>query len=306
MTLPKKVSISDWTHNNKKLAAPKLITFDAYNTLYCSTIPVIEQYSLIASKYNIIEDSNELVKRFSTIFKRLTTKYPNYGKYSNITADQWWAYLITELFQPHSVSQEMISEILRRFKTNKSYTAYPDVIEFIKSIKLKYPNAIIGIVSNTDPAVYDLLKSLELFEFFTPYTYFSYDLDLSKPDIKIFNYVIEDVLKRNPGLINGTVTKENFLKDCWHIGDEMKKDMLAAEKAGWNGILVDRLDRNGFLDSISSRSDMTEHDLQLDKIDQHAKQIWEVCRDRNEFVQLNDRTFVVPNIRVVKSMFLSE
>lgn len=303
MTFPKNISINGGTQKNMRLPPPKLITFDAYNTLYCSTIPVMEQYAAIALKYNINEDSQELVKRFTPTFKRLTEKYPNYGKHSNITADQWWSYLISELFQPHHVSQDMISEILARFKTNKAYTAYPDVIEFIKAIKVKYPNVIIGIISNTDPAVYDLLKSLGLFQFFTPYTYFSYDLDISKPNIEIFNYVVDDVLKRNPDITTDSTTKEKFLQDCWHIGDELKKDMLAAEKAGWNGILVDRLDRNGFINNISSRSEMSEHDLQLDKIDQHAEKIWEVCRNRDELVQLSDRTFVVPNFRVIKSMF---
>lgn len=303
MTFSRNISISEWTQKNNRLPPPKLITFDAYNTLYCSTIPVMEQYAAIALKYNINEDSRELVKKFTPTFKRLTTKFPNYGKHSNITADQWWSYLITELFHPHHVSQDMIFEILARFKTNKAYTAYPDVVEFIKAIKLKYPDVIVGIISNTDPAVYDLLKSLGIFHFFAPYTYFSYDLDISKPDVEIFNYAVNDVLQKNPDFITDSTTKEIFLQGCWHIGDELNKDMLAAERAGWNGILVDRLDRNGFIKNISSRSEMTEHDLQLDKIDQHAEKIWEVSQNREELVQLNDRTFVVPNVRVVKSMF---
>lgn len=82
--------------------------------------------------------------------------------------------------------------------------------------------------------------------------------------------------------------------------------MLAAENAGWNGILVDRLNKNGYLDDYSSKVGMTEHELLLDKIDQHAENIWELCRDKDEFVQINERTFVVPNIRVVKHIFLQE
>lgn len=311
MTFPKRESLSSWARVQKCLLPPKLITFDAYNTLYCSTIPVMEQYALIALKYNIIENPNDLVGRFTPIFKKLSTLYPNYGKHSNISADQWWTLLIKELFKSHLVPQEMIREILARFKTNEAYTAYPDVIEFIKAIKSRYPNVILGIISNTDPAAYDLLESLGLFQHFIPYTYFSYDLDMSKPDTKLFDYVIDDVLKRQPDLVattinTSTTAKQLFLENCWHIGDELEKDMLAAQNAGWNAILVDRLDRNGFLNNISSRADMTEHDLQLDKIDQHAENIWDFCRDRDELVQLNEKTFVVPNIRVVTRMFLQE
>lgn len=306
MTFPKKCSISNWVQANKQLPRPRLITFDAYNTLYCSTVPVMEQYAEIASKYGIEENEIDLVTRFTPIFKRLTLKYPNYGKHSQISADEWWTLLIKELFQSYQVTEEMVNEILARFKTNRSYTAYPDILEFIKAIKSQYPEVILGIISNTDPACYELLKSLGLFLYFTPYTYFSYDLDMSKPDPKIFDYVIDDVLKRNPDLLKFNESKENLLHGCWHIGDEMKKDMLAAERAGWNSILVDRLDRNGFLNNITSREDMTEHDLQLDKIDQHAEDIWEVCCNLKEFIQLNENTFVVPNLRVVRSMFLEE
>ena len=82
--------------------------------------------------------------------------------------------------------------------------------------------------------------------------------------------------------------------------------MLAIENAGGKGILVDRLNKNGYLDNYSSKVGMIEHELLLDKIDQHAENIWELCRDKEEFVQINERTFVVPNIRVVKQIFLQE
>lgn len=306
MTFPKKGSIRESTLTIKPLLPPKLITFDAYNTLYCSTIPVLEQYANVATKYGILEDPDNLIQRFPKCFKELTKRHPNYGKYTNITGDEWWSILIKDLFQPYDVPQDMISEIVARFKTKEAYSAYPDIIEFIKSIKLKYPDVILGIISNTDPAVYDLLKNLNLFQYFTPYTYFSYDLDMSKPDSKLFDYVVNDVLKRNPKINGDLSDKQSFLKHCWHIGDEIGKDMLAAENAGWNGILVDRLDKNGYLGNYSSRTSMTEHELLLDKVDQHAENIWELCREKDVFVQLNERTFVVPNIRVVKHIFLQD
>lgn len=306
MTFPKKYSISESIQTIKPLLPPKLITFDAYNTLYCSSIPVLEQYASIARKYGIIIDPNNLVKRFPECFKKLTKIHPNYGKYTNITGDEWWSILIKDLFQPHDVPQDMISKIVTHFKTKKAYSTYPDIIEFIKAIKLKYPDIILGVISNTDPAVYDLLKNLNLFQYFTPYTYFSYDLEISKPNPKIFDYVINDVLKKNPEITNGLLDRQSLLKHCWHIGDEIEKDMLAAENAGWNGILVDRLDKHGYLGDYSSKRSMTEHELLLDKIDQHVQNIWEICHAKDWFVQLNERTFVVPNIRVVKHIFLQE
>ena len=69
MTFPKKISISDSTKKIKPLLPPKLITFDAYNTLYGSTIPVVEQCTNVNAKYSIFEVSNALVKRFPKCLK---------------------------------------------------------------------------------------------------------------------------------------------------------------------------------------------------------------------------------------------
>lgn len=318
---PKRFNSASWS---TKLITPRLITFDAYNTLYCTTLPVIEQYMSVAEIYGIKTDRMKLVNKFTVVFKDLTLKYPNYGKYHNMSAIEWWSLLLTQLFTPHPISDAMINDILKRFQGQEAYAVYPDVLNFLKYCQLQYPNVKLGIISNTDPIVYILLENLGILDFFKDHLYLSYELDISKPDTRIFHHVINDVIGRHPDILVGLTQKNELAKYCWHIGDEMKKDMIAANNAGWNAILVDRLNRNGFFYETSDykhngdlgnnidnqshnyllrRKDMNEYSLQIDKIDQHAMKIWNLSKDRTDFIQLTEKTFVVPNINTIQKMF---
>lgn len=311
---PKRFNLATWS---QKLATPRLITFDAYNTLYCTTIPVIEQYMSVAEIYGIKVDQMKLVDKFTVVFKDLAIKYPNYGKYHNMTVTEWWSLLLTRLFTPHIISDKMISDILTRFEGQEAYAVYPDVLNFLRFCQLQYPNVKLGIISNTDPIAYILLKNLGILDFFRDHLYLSYELDLSKPDVRIFHHVIDDVIEKHPEILKGLTHKKELAKFCWHIGDEMKKDMIAANNAGWNAILVDRLNKNGFFydpednnyheilsnNYLLRRKDMNEYSLQIDKIDQHAMKIWNLSKDRTDFIQLAEKTFVVPNVTTIQKMF---
>ena len=46
------------------LLKPKLVTFDAYNTLYSTTLPVMEQYSRLGRKYGLDSSAQELTLKF--------------------------------------------------------------------------------------------------------------------------------------------------------------------------------------------------------------------------------------------------
>ncbi|CCK70480.1 Dpi35p KNAG_0E02190 [Huiozyma naganishii CBS 8797] len=306
MTYPKKMTLPSQGKIEPPVLPPKLITFDAYNTLYCSTTPIMEQYSAIALKYGIKVPVERLNERFRKTFQTLNDKYPNYGKHFGFSANDWWARLIRQVFLPTEVPESLVDDILERVLTKEGFIAYPDIIDFVKEVKGRFPDVIIGVVSNTDPDCYELLRQLGLFDYFKGAVYLSYDIELFKPDPKLFDYVVSDVVKRHPGIIGEGDSIKTFRRHCWHVGDEFKKDLLAAQKAGWNAVLVDRLNRNGLLNDLEQRSEMTEHDLYMDKLDQHAEKIWDHCRDQKHFVQLNETSFVVPNITVLKQLFLAE
>lgn len=283
-----------------KPEVPKVLTFDAYNTLYATTLPVMEQYCLVAKKYGIEADPRQLTANFPLIFKALKEEHPNYGKYTNITAQEWWSHLITNVFRPMVTTKEMIDEILERFEGFEAYAVYPDLLELLEHIKENYPNVVLGIISNTDPVVYTLIKNLGLFQYFKNHFYLSYDLEVKKPSKEIFQLAIEDILKKNPGMLSDT-TMQDFKRNCWHVGDEAENDMLAAKDAGWNGIVIDRDNKYGYLSESFEKIDRDEDLLSVDKINHNFETTWKNSIIQMDTVQLEERAFVISNYRVLKS-----
>ena len=303
MSFPKQLPMSYWlTH--RALPIPKVITFDAYNTLYCALVPVMEQYSLEAQKGGVRIPAETLAARFPGVFKSVKERYPNYGKYNGLTADQWWYTLIKELFHGTHISDSIIHSILDRFKGREAYGVYPDVLHFLQFMRKNHPNTVIGIISNTDPNVYQLLENLGILEYFKGFTYFSYELEMSKPSQKIFDHVIDDVMKKRPELFVEESVQVDVRKGCWHVGDEWKNDLLAAKEAGWNSVLVDRANIHGCIGENSiPNKEMSEHEVAIQKVNQKMPDIWEFCKNKDNAVQLDNKTFVVPNIYCFKSFF---
>ncbi|QLL30518.1 hypothetical protein HG536_0A03360 [Torulaspora globosa] len=302
MAFPRRIPIGGWKHALKP-ESPTVITFDAYNTLYATTLPVMQQYCLVAKKYNVIADPMQLTMKFPKVFKELRDRHPNYGKFTGITAVEWWSKLITNVFQPLEISKEMVEEILVRFEGYQAYQVYPDVLDFIKEAKSKHPDVILGIISNTDPVVYTLLQNLGLYEYFKPHIFLSYDLDLKKPSKEIFEYALEDMAKRYPRLLEnndlGTLRSR-----CWHIGDEAINDMRGAENAGWNGVLIDRNNKYGHLSRSFEHKDRSSDLLSVDKIDTTSSISYEESLRQMDTVLLGERAFVVSNFKTLQDFLL--
>lgn len=297
---PKRLSLGNWNASNKP-EIPKILTFDAYNTLYATTLPVMEQYCLVGKKYGIEADPKQLTQNFPVVFKALKEEHPNYGKYTNINAKQWWSYLIVNMFKSYKVPNEMIDEILERFEGPNAYIVYPDLLELLNYIKAKHPNVVLGIISNTDPLVYTLIKNIGLFDYFKTHLYLSYDLDIKKPSKEIFQYVFDDIINKHPRMLECS-TEAELKKRCWHVGDEAENDMLGAVMAGWNGILIDRSNKYGYFSGLSSKKKRTDNSISVDKIDHNFEESWSESMKQTDSIQLSENTFVISNYNVLKSI----
>lgn len=301
MTYPRRIPLNAWS-DALKAAKPLIITFDAYNTLYATKLPVMEQYCIVGQKYGIKANPLTLTKNFPDVFKRLRETYPQYGKFSNIGPEEWWSTLIKNVFAPIEIPDEMVSEILLRFEGFDSYFVYPDLISFLNNVKARYPNIVLGIISNTDPIFYKLLKNIGLYETFADSIYLSYELDLAKPDKAIFEYAFNDIIDKRPDLLK-MYSKEEICQHCFHIGDEQKNDLEGAEAAGWTGILLDRNDKYGYLSESLDKTVRDEYKLSLDKIDNHSMKTWEASSKQTDTIQLSERKYVVSNLEVLEELF---
>lgn len=300
---PRRISIGQTHRAIGKRKVPRIVTFDAYNTLYSTTIPVMEHYCLIGKKYGISANPQQLTQNFPKVFGDLRAQHPTYGKHTGLTPEEWWATLITNVFKPTDIPSEMIDEILTRFEGFDAYTVYPDLLDFLKKVKDMHSGIVLGVVSNTDPIMYKLLKNIQLTPFFHDHIYLSYDLGVSKPDSKFFDMVLQDIIKKHPGLLqNGTI--EELKLNCWHIGDEKNNDLKGASNAGWNGVLIDRMNKYGYLCDGFEKLERDEEMLSTDKIENNSTESWQMSMKQNDIIQLSDREFVISNFHTLSDFLL--
>jgi hypothetical protein len=68
-----------------------LLCFDAFGTLFTPKRPIAEQYATVARQCGLDGFSTEQVQAsFKTAFSGESKAHPNYGKASNMGAEQWW------------------------------------------------------------------------------------------------------------------------------------------------------------------------------------------------------------------------
>ncbi|KAL3232523.1 Uncharacterized protein RNJ44_04439 [Nakaseomyces bracarensis] len=295
MTFPKRIPVESWSADTS-LETPKFITFDAYNTLYAIGTPMMELYSNAVAEYGVKVEPEVLTRNFGAAYRKVNNLYPNYGRDSGITSEEWWKIMVREVFAPLELSSKAIDNVLATFSTHKTYFMYPDLPELLEMLHVKYPNTILGIISNADPIFFNVVKGFELDKYFKDNLYISYELGYGKPSKEIFDYAIEDVLRKHPELLEGT-SRDDFKKYCWHIGDEKVNDMEAPVKAGWYGFLLDRGNKFGFFDREFKEK---ERDIAMHKIDHDIKTSWETGIAQTDTIQLSERELVLSNLKTLE------
>ena len=84
-----------------------------------------------------------------------------------------------------------------------------------------------AIVSNIDPRVNTILREAGLQHHFE-FVLSSYEVGIAKPDRRIFETAMAAAGVEDP-------------KQCCHVGDTFATDYAGARNAGWNAILVNKL-----------------------------------------------------------------
>ena len=158
------------------------------------------------------------------------------------------------------LSDKMVSELMHRFSSAAGYRLHSDVLPFFRHLRsLKtghepshdwpWHRTTVGIISNSDDRICSVLHSLGILV--TPrriglfdnhehedmsepedisFVVCSYDAGVEKPDGRIFAVAAHMAARLGLG------------KDAklLHVGDDVKKDVVGAERAGWHAVLLDR------------------------------------------------------------------
>ena len=106
---------------------------------------------------------------------------------------------------------------------SEAWAIFPETKDVLKSLKEK--NYRLGIISNFDSRVYDVMNNLEIHEYFDTFV-ISSEAGHAKPDPGIYHIALNEI---------GSDPKE-----CLHIGDNIHNDFHGPRALGIQALVLDR------------------------------------------------------------------
>src|SRR5215831_10265625 len=210
----------------------KIIFFDAVGTLIEIRGCVGEIYSRAAREFGSEAEPRILQLNFERSFRRPPPlAFPAGTPEAALTELEkgWWANLVEAVFDglgSFPRFDKFFNEIFERFRGREFWRVYDDVAPALTGLKRR--GFRLGVISNFDSRLYDVLRACSLDHFFDS-IHISTRVGAAKPDRAIFQAALNDQAVE--------------ARRAWHVGDSLREDVEGAMAAGFNGILLDRDDR---------------------------------------------------------------
>lgn len=200
---------------------PKVIFFDAMGTLFDLQSSVGEIYQQHALKYNVAVDAKLLNLAFKESFKSAPPLAFFSTELTTVEEQEfaWWKSVVQTTFAQAGVLEfsnfaDFFTEIYAYFATKEPWYVFSDIVPSLK--KWQDRGVELGVISNFDSRLNQVLKVLELEQFFTSIT-ISSTVGSAKPEQDIFKIALN---------------KHGFVaKQAWHIGDSLAEDYQGAKNA---------------------------------------------------------------------------
>jgi REG-2-like HAD superfamily hydrolase len=235
----KRVIMSSSRNSNKFFPQLKLITFDAKDTIMELVRSPGEHYADVARRQGVhIEQSEEatLTKSFKGAFISVQQEYPSFGKHQRMCLTDWWVEIVSRTFRFSGIGEDRIEPSVmkdigiiafKEYATPLCWRVKGDAVEALERIRSVNPEVTVGVISNGDDRLEDLLVLLGLRRLID-FAIDSYSAGSEKPDKEIF-----DIALRRSKLPVTDSTREAL-----HIGDDVEQDYFAAKRAGWRSLLL--------------------------------------------------------------------
>jgi putative hydrolase of the HAD superfamily len=206
----------------------KAVFFDVGGTLLKVHPSVGDVYARYSKPYGFIGTAQELNFRFGTEWKKMGGM-ESLGATKGVEAEKkFWSDLVYKVFEISGGLRnfdEFFECVYDAFRSKEHWRVFEDVLESGVLKKLKSKGIKLGVVSNWDSRLPQILKSMELAKYFD-FILASTVVGSAKPDAFIFEEAI-----RLSGFEAG---------QACHIGDEVKADFNGARQAGIDAIIIDR------------------------------------------------------------------
>jgi len=214
----------------------KLITFDAMNTLFTTKLPPGMSYYHAAKKMfpHLKEETEEISLCVTNNFKEVYKIY--YGEYtlngqSKETCKMFWEGVIGKTLYKSGVDlteiemKNVTDQLYGEYSTSKYWKPFNETHKVLDKLHAK--GTRLGIVSNFDERLENVLKSLDLMKYMEFVIFPPVTKGLGKPNPRVFQQLLKEYANCKP-------------EEIVHIGDDKENDFIAAKKAGIKPLLLDK------------------------------------------------------------------
>jgi putative hydrolase of the HAD superfamily len=215
---------------------PKVIFLDAVGTLFGVRGTVGSQYGRVARLFGAVVDDRALDQAFFASFKASPP-----CEFPGVSADEipdreyaWWRRIAQETLTATGAIAQLsdfdafFARLYADFATAMPWFLYPETRKTL--IQWRGLGIELGVLSNFDTRLYQVLTALELTDFFTSVT-ISTEVGAAKPSPHIFEAALHK--HRVPP------------SAAWHIGDSYQEDYLGAKSAGMRALWLRRPEEAG-------------------------------------------------------------
>lgn len=203
------------------------IFFDAADTLFYIEKGLGNTYASVARKHGGDPDENDLRKAFSKAFRSAPPlAFGGVSDQERKTLEKnYWRDIVENVYQEVGMFDEFDAHFDELFEVFRSdaWAIFPETQDILESLKEK--DFKLGIISNFDSRVYDVMKNLEIHGYFDKFV-ISSEAGFAKPNPNIFHIALKE-MSVDP-------------KQCLHIGDHIENDFHGARALGIQALLIDR------------------------------------------------------------------
>jgi len=206
----------------------RLVLFDVLYTLIKPWRPIAAEYAAVFSSYLGPIPETAVARSFPQALREMKESKPAYAG----GREAWWGEVIRRTAigaggDPQDVEKDlpvMRQILMDTFRTSKGYKPYRDVIETLDA--LKRDGIKMGIVSNSDSRMHDVLRHLRISKYMDVIV-LSEEESVEKPSPILWQIACE-----RAGVA--------ISRDVLHVGDELVADFRGAKDAGLDAILLRR------------------------------------------------------------------
>lgn len=209
-------------------SGPRVIFFDAADTLFHVKGSVGEVYLSHACKYGVTAGAEVVQQAFAKAFADAPPPVFAVSDPQEIKSCErmWWFDVVHNVFYRVGMFEgfdEYFEEVFAYFSRSESWELYPDAMPALRALEAR--GIELGIISNFDSRLYEILVGLGIDRFFESVTISSF-AGAAKPSSRIFQRALHK---------HGVEASEAV-----HVGNSLREDAQAAVAAGLGGVLLDR------------------------------------------------------------------